>query len=198
MSHLSDELFAWIEGWLPPPPARVLDVGCGDGASTRRLRAIGFEAVGLDPDAPDEEGFLRLPLEALPGELRFDAAVAVRSLHHVHGLKTALDRLHTALRPRGRLVLFEFAIESLDEDAHAWLDRRGLEYEVEEADEVTTLAELRAAIERRFRLLDHEPASYLARELGDPGLAEAEEEAIRRGELRPVGARLAYEATLEA
>jgi SAM-dependent methyltransferase len=194
LNHLSDELFAWIERWLPPPPARLLDVGCGDGASTRRLQAAGFVAVGVDPDAPAEEGFLRLPLEALPRELRFDAALAIRSLHHVHALEEALDRLHAALRPRGRLVVLEFAIESLDEAAHSWLHRRGLAYEVEDANEVTSLAEVRAAIERRFRLLHHEPASYLASELGYPEFVNAEEEAIRRGELRSVGARLAYEA----
>jgi 2-polyprenyl-3-methyl-5-hydroxy-6-metoxy-1,4-benzoquinol methylase len=81
--HLSPALVGFIARWLPTPPARVLDVGCGDGALTRWLRGSGFAAIGVDPEAPAGEGFLRAPLEELPGGERFDAAVAVRSLHHL-------------------------------------------------------------------------------------------------------------------
>jgi SAM-dependent methyltransferase len=198
VSHLSDDLVAWIEGWLPPPPARVLDVGCGAGDSTRWLRGAGFEALGIDPRAPAEDGFLRLPLEALPADSRFDGALAIRSLHHVHGLEEGLDRLHAALAPRGRLVLFEFAVENADAAARRWLEARGLEPKLAREGQVTSLDDLRAAIERRFRLLAFEPATYLARDLGHEELAGEEEEAVRRGALKPVGARLAYEASRDA
>ena len=194
MSHLSDDLFAWIRDWLPSPPARILDVGCGDGASTKRLRTAGFEAIGIDPEAPAEEGFLQLPLEKQPADSRFDAAVAIRSLHHVHALETALDRLHAVLRPWGRLVLFEFAVENLDASARGWLAKYGLGSELDKDFDVISLSELRKAIGKRFQLLEDQPAGYLARELGYEELADDEDEAIRRGELRPVGARLAYEA----
>jgi SAM-dependent methyltransferase len=34
------------------PGARVLDLGCGDAGLTRRLAALGYEAIGLDADFP--------------------------------------------------------------------------------------------------------------------------------------------------
>ena len=34
-----------------PPGGRVLDVGCGVGATTRLLREAGFDAQGTDPSA---------------------------------------------------------------------------------------------------------------------------------------------------
>jgi SAM-dependent methyltransferase len=37
---------------LPPPPARILDVGCGLGTTVARLTAVGYEAEGITADAP--------------------------------------------------------------------------------------------------------------------------------------------------
>ena len=33
---------------LPPPPARALEVGCGEGRVARDLHARGYEVTGLD------------------------------------------------------------------------------------------------------------------------------------------------------
>jgi SAM-dependent methyltransferase len=35
---------------LPPPPARLLDVGAGLGTTLRRLTALGYDALGITPD----------------------------------------------------------------------------------------------------------------------------------------------------
>jgi SAM-dependent methyltransferase len=35
---------------LPPPPARLLDVGAGLGTTLRRLTALGYEVLGITPD----------------------------------------------------------------------------------------------------------------------------------------------------
>jgi SAM-dependent methyltransferase len=41
---------AFLREHLPPPPARVLDAGCGTGRYCGRLAAEGFAAVGVDLD----------------------------------------------------------------------------------------------------------------------------------------------------
>lgn len=117
MAHLTPELLAFILRWLPPPPAHVLEVGCGDGALTRRLAERGFEALGLDPEAPDEDGFVGFTLEEFRSGAEFHATVAIRSLHHLHDPDRALDNLSALLRPGARLVVFEFAVENVDDAA---------------------------------------------------------------------------------
>ena len=181
--------------WLPAPPARVLDVGCGDGALTRLVAERGYETLGLDPDAPDEAGFTRATLEELASSPAFDAAVAVRSLHHLRDAGRALDNLRDAISPGGRLVTFEFAIEHVDAAAERWLAAQGLPHPVTEADhpDVIPLERLRAELERRFRLLHAEHAPYLAREAGREDLVSAEELAIRAGKVKPAGMRLVLE-----
>ena len=45
---------------LPPPPARVLEVGCGDeGGVAYALDAAGYDVLGIDPHAPDGPLFRR-------------------------------------------------------------------------------------------------------------------------------------------
>jgi SAM-dependent methyltransferase len=194
-SHLTSELWDFVDRWLPSPPARVLDVGCGEGDSTRRLREVGFDAIGLDPIASAGTGFVVETLEAFAPAHPFDAAVAIRSLHHVADLGRAVESLHRALVPGARLVLFEFDVDALDRSAEAWLDDVGLPDPLAETErhEVIPLAEILAALEPRFHALAREPAPYLAREAGRGELASAEAAAIARGALRPCGARLAYE-----
>ena len=193
--HLTPELWGFILDWLPARPARVLDIGCGDGTLTRRLIGEGYDATGLDPDAPREEGYLRDTLEAFRSTATFDAAVAVRSLHHLHDPVRALDNLQALLRPGGRLVAFEFAVEHLDDAARRWLAAEGVAPPVSEpgVDEVIPLGELRAELEQRLDVLASEPSTYLAREGGREDLVAKEEAAVLAGMLRPAGMRLAYE-----
>ncbi len=194
-SHLTPGLWDFVDRWLPPAPARVLDVGCGEGDSTRRLREVGFDATGLDPIAPAGTGFVVETLEGFVPAHPFDAAIAIRSLHHVGDLDRAVKSLHRALVPGARLVLFEFDVDGLDRSAEAWLDDAGLPGPLAETerDEVIPLAEIVAALQPRFQALAREPAPYLAREAGQGELAGAEAAAIASGALRPCGARLAYE-----
>jgi SAM-dependent methyltransferase len=195
MAHLTSDLLEFIAGWLPPPPARVLEVGCGEGALTGRLAERGYEVLGLDPDAPDKEGFTRSTLEEFEPRAAFDAGVAVRSLHHLHDADRALYNLRDALVPRGRLVLFEFAIENVDAASERWLTAQGIPHPVTETDhhDVLPLGRLRVQLDRRFRPLVAEPAPYLAREAGREDLVAAEEQAIRAGEIQPAGMRLVLE-----
>lgn len=43
MGHLGPELTGFLAAWLPPVPARVIEIGCGDGALTARLAGAHFE-----------------------------------------------------------------------------------------------------------------------------------------------------------
>jgi hypothetical protein len=109
---------AFVLQHLPPPPARVVEVGCGDlGGVVPALTAAGYEALGVDPVAPAGEHFLRADFRELEGE--FDAAVAGRVIHHLHPLGESLDKL-AALAPR--LVVDEFAWDLIDADLQAWYE----------------------------------------------------------------------------
>jgi len=193
-AHHDEDFWAFVREWLPASPVTVLDVGCGGGATTRRLRELGYGVVGVDPDAPDEDGFVRRGIEGFRGEGRFGAALAVRSLHHVERLEAAIDAIAGALKPGGRLVMVEFAVEAIDERALRWSAAHGLRRmpTVESAHDLVPLARIRTELERRFEPLLDEPTPYLALEGGRPELEGAEAAAIEAGELAPAGARLAY------
>jgi len=115
----SSSSWADVEGFvrshLPPPPARVLEVGCGPtGGLALALAARGWDVTAVDPLAPEGGPFVRATLEAFdpPGGEPFDAAVAVLSLHHLEDLPKGLDRLRSLLRPGGgTLVVDEFRKE---------------------------------------------------------------------------------------
>jgi SAM-dependent methyltransferase len=194
-AHLTRDLVEFIFQWLPPPRARVLEVGCGDGSLTRLLGGRGYHAVGLDPDAPDGPEFVRGTLEGFERDYEFHAAVAVRSLHHLHEVDRALDNLRDAIKPGGHLILFEFAIENVDAAARRWLDAHRLSHPVTDTDphEVIPFERLRKALERRFRTLAAEPTTYLAREADREDLVTDEGRAIRAGEIKPAGMHLVLE-----
>ena len=102
------------------PGGRLLEVGCGDGGLARELDADGYDVLAIDPAAPEGAIFRRVRLEELDSDGPFDAVVAAFSLHHVHGLDAALDRIAGLLAPGGVLVLDEFAFDRLDEATADW------------------------------------------------------------------------------
>lgn len=103
-----------------PVGARLLEIGCGDGVLARELDAAEYDVLAIDPAAPDGPIFRRVALEELDEDGPFDAVVAARSLHHVHELDAALDRIAGLLAPGGVLVLDEFAYDRLDEATAGW------------------------------------------------------------------------------
>jgi SAM-dependent methyltransferase len=105
---------------LPEPPARVLEVGCGQGELAGALAERDFDVVAIDPEAPEGPIFHRIALEDFSAEGAFDAVVASVSLHHIHDLAGALDKIASVLRPAGVLVLEEFAKERLAGATAVW------------------------------------------------------------------------------
>ena len=199
-THLTPDLLAFVGQWLPRPPARVVDVGCGDGAMTRELWAQGYAVTGIDPQAPEGQAFVRTTLEDFASPARFDAAVALRSLHHVGDLERAVESLWRAVRPGAKVVVLEWAVELLDDSVWEWLERHGLEDHAHGDDHggrvpphVIPLTDVMAAMSRRFALRLEEPGTFLARERGREDLHAVEQAAIAAGELPALGARLVYE-----
>ena len=111
----------FVRSQLPPPPSRVLEVGCGSGELELALSAGGWLVTAVDPEAPEGPPFVRAAVEDLDAGDHgpFDAAVAVLSLHHAGVVGTVLDKVRSLLRPGGVLVVDEFRKEHLVDRATA-------------------------------------------------------------------------------
>lgn len=100
-----------VELLEPRAGERILDLGCGDGALTAKLAALGCEVVGVDASEPQIEAARRLGLDArvADGESiafdgEFDAVFSNAALHWMRNADRAIDGVWRALRPGGRFV----------------------------------------------------------------------------------------------
>jgi SAM-dependent methyltransferase len=110
-----------VRSSLPEPPASVVEIGCGAlGGFVPMLLKDGFEAVGVDPRAPEGPAYQQVEFERAELPAAADAVVACTSLHHVHDPATAGERIASLLRPGGSLVVIEWDWESLDEATARW------------------------------------------------------------------------------
>jgi SAM-dependent methyltransferase len=116
---------------VPVGCERALDVGCGQGALTRRLRRMVPQVIGIDRDRRSIEiaranpaaggieyilgDFLATPLR--PGSL--DLITSISSLHHMDA-EAALRRMADLLRPGGVLAVIGVARGTSPADA-GWL-----------------------------------------------------------------------------
>jgi SAM-dependent methyltransferase len=111
----------FVRSALPSPRASVVEIGCGRfGGFVPRLKAAGYDAVGVDPNAPEDNGYERVEFEQYQVPKPVDAVIACTSLHHVADLDVALDRLAAALVPAGAVVIIEWARELFDEQTARW------------------------------------------------------------------------------
>ncbi len=110
-----------VRGQLPAAPAWVTELGCGPlGGFVPRLRAAGYQAVGVDPAAPDGPWYRRVEFERYVPPGPADAVLACTSLHHVADLGEVLELIQAALAPGGTLVVVEWARERFDEATARW------------------------------------------------------------------------------
>jgi SAM-dependent methyltransferase len=195
-------VLTFVRGALPSPPARVLEVGAGDGELAAALREAGYDVVAIDPAADGAAGVDPVALLDLDApDASFDAAIAVVSLHHVEPLEASCARLAAAVRPGGVLAIDEFDVACFDERAARWqLHQRaaaGLghpEHESTWATDVRAhlhpLAAIREALAPAFGLGEPVRGPYLYRWDLDPALRPVEEALVAAGELPATGVRL--------
>jgi SAM-dependent methyltransferase len=123
--HWLDTLWPLVRGRLPAPPARVVDIGCGPlGGFVPMLRAKGYDAVGIDPQAPEQPHYRRIEFERAELTPQVDAVVASTSLHHVADPTDVIDRITSTLTSGGTVVIVEWAWEKFDEQTAAWCFER--------------------------------------------------------------------------
>jgi SAM-dependent methyltransferase len=106
---------------LPPPPATLIEFGCGVGWLSLLLAQRGYDVTGVDlsPEAitaAQNQGVARgLPnarfvvadYESFTPDAQFDYVIFYDSLHHAEDEMAAMRCAHSVLRPGGAMIAFE-------------------------------------------------------------------------------------------
>ena len=194
---------------LPPPPAVIVEVGCGSlGGFVPMLEREGYQALGIDPHAPEGTSYRRVEFERSDAP-QAHAVIACTSLHHVGDPTAVVDRIADVLTRDGTIVVVEWDWESFDEASARWGFER-----MDPADEpkgwlhgarerwldsglpwdryltgwtrehgLHGASSLVRELDRRFDRVRRDRGAYLFSDL--PGTSEAEElSAIEAGEIR--------------
>ena len=196
-------VLGFVRATLPPPPARVLEVGAGRGELAAALREVGYDVVAVDPAADGAPGVEPIPLLEVAGDdASFDAAVAIVSLHHVDPLAESCARLAALVRPGGVLAVDEFDVARFDERAAAWqgaqraaAGRTAPDHPAAWVGDIRhhmhPVAEIRSALaDAGFDVGEAVRGPYLYRWDLDPHLRPVEERLVGTGDLPATGARL--------
>lgn len=118
LSEAQHALTGLLVDLFPKPPARVLDVGCGLGATAERLHQAGYHVVAIAPSDeliavakkrhPGPEyltcGFLDDHTRLNPPD-RYDVVLFQESLQYFPQLIQVFQKAKTLLAPKGRLIL---------------------------------------------------------------------------------------------
>jgi SAM-dependent methyltransferase len=116
-TYLTD--IAQILAVLPPPPVRLLDLGCGSGWTSELFAFSGYQVLGIDV-APDMIAVASLRCrDGLPLEFRvtnfespvataaFDVVVLYDALHHATDPAAVIRNAHAALTAGGLFISVE-------------------------------------------------------------------------------------------
>lgn len=126
-----------VELLNPQPGERILDLGCGDGALTEKLVALGCHVVGIDGSAEQVEAARARGLEAyvMDGQQltfanEFDAVFSNAVLHWMKRADDVIAGVWRALKPGGRFVAEcggAGNIRKIETALHTVLERRGID-----------------------------------------------------------------------
>jgi len=96
---------------LPPPPASILDVGCGDGMLAEEMMTAGYAVRGVDADPSMLARAKERGIEVALGDAQqglpdgpFDAVLTNAALHWMPDQNAVARHAANALRPGGRFV----------------------------------------------------------------------------------------------
>lgn len=109
-------LIAWAIRTYAPGARTVLDVGCGTGFVLAHLRRTmpGLALTGCEPSAEGQRitssrvpgaRLLRMDARTLAVAETFDVVCLLDVLEHIEDERTALERIGTAVRPGGTLIV---------------------------------------------------------------------------------------------
>lgn len=105
---------------------QIIEVGCGDGEVAFALSRKGYEVIALDSDPERVTKARNLGVRAEVASwprfdtARVDAIAFARSLHHINPLSDAVDRAEFLLKPKGVLLIEDFAVEAMNERTVNW------------------------------------------------------------------------------
>lgn len=126
------ESLTYISSYLGASPVRVLDVGCGRGELAKRLRASGHDVVGVDTSEEAIRTARRAGIDARVAEwpkfdeAPFDVVIFSRSLHHMAQLDAAVARARELLKPGGKIIVEDFAVDEIHPLAAEWVYQCGI------------------------------------------------------------------------
>lgn len=170
--------------FLVPPPAKIIEFGCGVGWLSLFLAQRGYRVTGVDisPDAiaaanrqRDARGLTTAEFrtadyeDSVPAD-DYDYALFYDSLHHAEDEQLAVQRAYEALKPGGALIAFETSAGHADT---AVSKRAVAEFGVHEKDmTVDLIAQLGARAGFSRHLILQRP-HQLVRSLYRPSYAKA-------------------------
>ena len=120
LEEAQNEMFRKMSGLLPDPPAKILDVGCGLGASAAVLASHGYEVSAIAPSEAlisyAESRYAESNVRFLVADFMdsdfmgtdaevFDAIFMQESLQYLHPLEQAILNVFRLLKPKGTVVI---------------------------------------------------------------------------------------------
>ncbi len=118
--------YSFVKRFVPPGCQRILEVGCGTGDLAAVLSKEGYTVVAIDIDGDSVTAAQQFGVDARVArwpdfeDARFDAILFTRSLHHIHPLDESVKHLRNSLTEAGRVIVEDFAYESVDAKTLRW------------------------------------------------------------------------------
>jgi SAM-dependent methyltransferase len=102
---LSDFLvdFVRFENHIPQG-CKVLCLGARFGEEVRAFRRLGYDAIGIDLWADEEDLVIKGDWNDLPWEKEFDV-IYTNSIDHANNIETLIDQIKKALKPVGKVII---------------------------------------------------------------------------------------------